>query len=105
MNEPEWVDPDEADPDPHVARVDERVIVMQSVRACIDAVRSTAQTITNGMLRLDEMGEPVKRSRFRAAKLIELIDELDAVFQYDVERGNGTRTNDQKARAERHELS
>jgi hypothetical protein len=102
-NAPEWVDP-EGEPLPP-PRIDDRAIVTQSVRGTIEAVRSSAQIIANLMLRLDEMGEPVKRSRFRSAKLIELIDELDAVFQYDVEQGNGARTVDQKIRRERHELS
>jgi hypothetical protein len=104
-NAPEWVDP-EGDESSEVRRPpDERVVVTNTVRAAIDTMTAATAIINNGLLRLDEMGEPVKRSRVRANKLPDVVAELSAVFDYDVVRGNGARTTDQKIRAERHELS
>lgn len=103
MNDPEWVEPDE-DPTPP-RPPDERVVTMQTVRATLDSMRTAAQIVNNGLLRLDEMGEPTKRARVRAGNLADYIAELDQIFNYDIQQQMGKRTADQKVRAERHELS
>lgn len=103
MNEPEWVEPDE-DPTPP-RPPDERVVVTNTVRAAIDTMKAAAQIIANGLLRLDEMGEPTKRARVRAGNLVDYVEELHQIVRFDIEQGQGKRTSDQKIRAERHELS
>ena len=104
-NAPEWVEPDEAEPAPEPVRITEREQLIETVKACNEALVSTINVIRNALLRLDEIGAPVTRSRTRATKLDEVRTDWWAHFKYDVIDGNTKGTKDQQARAERHELS
>jgi hypothetical protein len=100
-NPPEWVDDD-----PEPARPpDERVVTIEHIRLAIETMKASAAIVANSLLRLDELGEPVKRARVRAGNIVDYIEELSQIFRYDIEQQQGKRTADQKIRAERHELS
>lgn len=103
---PEWVDPAEAEAAAAEPRPPtEREALIATVTACNDALKSSIDVIRNALLRLDEIGAPVSRSRSRASKLEETRTDWWAHFDYDVIKGNTKGTKDQQARAERHELS
>jgi hypothetical protein len=104
-NTPEWVDPDAPDPEPEPVRVTEREVLIETVRACNETLASSINVVRNALLRLDEIGAPVTRSRSRANKLDEARTDWWAHFEYDVIKGNTRGTKDQQMRAERHDLS
>lgn len=100
---PEWVDPTEPEEAPRPPT--EREMLIATVKASNEALVSTINVIKHALLRLDEIGAPVSRSRSRANKLDETRVDWWAHFDYDVIKGNTKGTKDQQARAERHELS
>lgn len=62
-------------------------------------------TISRQLLRLDEIGAPVGRSRNRIDKVANARDDWYAHFDYDVVKGLTRGTKEQQVRAERYELS
>jgi hypothetical protein len=102
-NEPAWVEPSpEAEPAPPP---DERAILIESIKACNEAMVTSINIAKNALLRLDEIGSPVSRSRSRINKVDEIRTDWWAHFDYDVIKGNTKGTKDQQVRAERYELS
>jgi hypothetical protein len=102
-NEPAWVDEPE---NPEPARPpDERALLIESIKFGNESLKSTIQAIRNNLLRLDEIGAPVGRSRTRADKIEQAREDWYAHFDYDVVKGMTKGTKDQQARAERYELS
>jgi hypothetical protein len=86
-------------------RVDERAVLIEAVTAGNDALKSLIQTLRNNLLRIDEIGAPVTRSRTRADKVEQAREDWWAHFDYDVIKGMTRGTKDQQVRAERYELS
>jgi len=99
---PEWVDEPE---NPEPPRVDERQITIESVSAAIQAAATALAIVQRQLIRLDEMGCPVGRSKTRAAKSVEAVTDLAAHFDYDVVKAKTAGTKEQQVRAERYELS
>lgn len=103
---PEWVDPPDPNaPAPEPPRIDERQITIKSVSAAIQAAQAALSLVESQLITLDEMGCAVSRSKTRAAKSHEAVNDLKAHFDYDVVQGNTAPTKDQRVRAERYELS
>jgi hypothetical protein len=100
-NPPEWVDDD---PEPE-RPPDERQLLIDAVVVANNTLRATIDMLRNTLLRLDEIGAPVSRSRSRANKLDEVRVDWWAHFEYDVIKGQTRGTKDQQVRAERYELS
>ena len=101
---PEWVD-DPPEGTEQTARIDQRQITIDSVSAALEAARTALQIVERQLISLDEMGCPVSRSKTRAAKSLEWVNDTKAHFQYDVVEGHTKPTKDQQVRAERYELS
>lgn len=102
-NAPEWVDEPE---NTEAARPpDERTQLIESIKHANAMLQSTVQALRNNLLRLDEIGAPVGRSRTRADKIEAAREDWWAHFDYDVLKGNTKGTKDQQVRAERYELS
>lgn len=105
-NAPEWVDPTpDAEAAPAPPPPSEREVLLASATATLRTIKASIDALRNTLLRLDEIGEPVSRSRTRAAKLDEVYVDLLAHFDYDLTKNLGKQTKDQKARQEKHELS
>lgn len=99
---PEWVDEPE---NPEPARIDERQITIDSVSAAIDAALTALSIAQRQLIRLDEIGCAVSRSKTRASKSVEVVTDLKAHFVYDVVEARTKPSKDQQVRAERYELS
>jgi hypothetical protein len=102
-NEPAWVEPSpETEPAPPI---DERALLIASITAQNIILQETVRQLSAELLRLDEIGAPVTRSRSRIDKVDEIRTDWWAHFDYDVIKGNTKGTKDQQVRAERYELS
>jgi hypothetical protein len=99
---PDWKEPspDEVQPPP-----DERARLIQRITENNEVMVAAINTLKNDLLRLDEIGSPVSRSRTRIGKVDEARTDWWAHFDYDVIKGNTKGTKDQQVRAERYELS
>jgi len=86
-------------------RVPERDLLITSVKANNQILVDTINQLKNELLRLDEIGAPVSRSRSRINKLDEVRTDWWAHFEYDVIKGMTKGTKDQQVRAERYDLS
>jgi len=86
-------------------RVPERDLLITSVKANNQILVDTINQLKNELLRLDEIGAPVSRSRSRINKLDEVRTDWWAHFEYDVIKGMTKGTKDQQMRAERYDLS
>lgn len=103
-NAPEWVEPGEvADATPPPPS--EREQLVASVVRANSLLTELINQLRKDLLRLDEIGAPVSRSRTRASKIEEIRADWWAHFDYDVIQGQTKGTRDQQARAERYELS
>jgi hypothetical protein len=102
-NTPEWVDePENTEP---ARPPDERQALIDTIIAVNESLKTAIQIVRNSLLRLDEIGMPVTRSRTRADKIEAAREDWWAHFDYDVIKGNTKGTKDQQVRAERYELS
>jgi hypothetical protein len=80
----------------------------QLINSIVDANKLLAAMIAGirqDLLRLDEIGCAVSRSRTRASKMEEVRADWWAHFDYDVVQGRTQPTKEQRVRAERYELS
>jgi hypothetical protein len=100
--EPAEADAEKAEPPPPPS---ERDTLMGVANATLQAIKTSIDLLRSTTLRLDEIGEPVSRTRTRVSKLDEVFVDLVAHFDYDLTKGLGKQTKDQKGRQERHELS
>jgi hypothetical protein len=83
----------------------ERQLLIEAVKLMNESLKVTTQALRSNLLRLDEIGAPVTRSRSRADKIEAAREDWWAHFDYDVIKGMTRGTKDQQARAERYELS
>jgi hypothetical protein len=103
-NEPAWVEPGEvADATPPPPS--EREVLIASITALHGSMQKEIVMLKTQLLRLDEIGAPVSRSRTRINKVDEAETDWWAHFDYDVIKGMTKGTKDQQVRAERYELS
>jgi len=102
-NEPAWVDESEkTEPERPPS---EREQLIESIKSTNTLLVSAITALRQNLLRLDEIGAPVTRSRTRADKIEQAREDWFAHFDYDVIKGNTRGTKDQQVRAERYELS
>lgn len=87
------------------APLSERAELLEQLSQQMKMIRAQITTLRRLLLRLDEIGQPVSRSRTRATKLDEVFTDLAAHIDYDLIMNQGKQTKDQKVRAERYELS
>jgi hypothetical protein len=102
-NAPEWVDEPE-NPEPE-RPPGEREQLIESIKHTNTLLVSAIAALRQNLLRLDEIGVPVTRSRSRADKIEAAREDWWAHFDYDVLKGMTKGTKDQQVRAERYELS
>jgi hypothetical protein len=83
----------------------EREQLIESITEANRLLQAMLVTLRTQLLRLDEIGAPVGRSRTRADKMEQAREDWWSHFDYDVVKGMTKGTKDQQVRAERYELS
>ena len=96
---------DESTPEEAARPPSEREMLIDRIIKSNALMEQMMSQCRKDLLRLDEIGAPVTRSRNRISKLDEARTDWWAHFDYDVVRGNSSGTKDQRARAERYDLS
>lgn len=86
-------------------RPSEREQLIARVSAADLTLRETIKQLQRDLLRMDEIGCAVSRSRTRIDKVDSARVDWWAHFDYDILKGMTAGTKDQRARAERYELS
>lgn len=96
---------DESTPEEEQRPPSERETLIDRITKSNTLMEQLISQCRKDLLRLDEIGAPVTRSRNRISKLEEARTDWWVHFDYDVVKGNSSGTKDQRARAERYDLS
>ena len=105
-NAPEWVDPPDPNaPPPAPPRVSERQLNIEMFSAAMASMRQAHTIAATALHALGEMGEAISHTSSRLTKVSEWITNTLDYFDYEIVKGEVTKTKAERVKAENHELS